>query len=232
MAIKKIKRNSLYGYPAPTSFAFPAPVVSNRNPTVFDFGELGQGWINKVLSIPFQLTQISAGQYIWTQIGAAGGGLSGASLTVTPGPISLTGTTTINTTGAASTSIGTGGTGVVNIGNATGNTIITGTLAVTSNITSNTGNILASSGNVTAGLDLVAEAGVAEAVSLVATGDIGSGTTATTIFTNLAPANAGGTGVCVIQTNTGTGTPDNVGFIKIYIGTTEYYIPYFDATVL
>ena len=52
------------------------------------------------------------------------------------------GPATINTTGSASTTIGTGGTGAVSIGNATGNTTIpAGNLAVT------TGNISAANGN-------------------------------------------------------------------------------------
>ncbi len=58
------------------------------------------------------------GQAQWAQIADIGGALTGTSLTITPGPISLTGTTNINFDGAAATNIGTGtNTGLVTIGN-------------------------------------------------------------------------------------------------------------------
>lgn len=53
----------------------------------------------------------------------------------------IVGTTNINVSGAAVTTIGTGGTGAVNIGNATGNTSITGTLLTSAGITATTGNL-------------------------------------------------------------------------------------------
>lgn len=53
------------------------------------------------------------------------GTLTAAALTVTPGPISLTGTTTVNLTGAANTSIGsTSNTGTISIGNAASTGVI------------------------------------------------------------------------------------------------------------
>lgn len=60
-------------------------------------------------------------------------------LTVSAGGAAITGTTTINTTGAATTTIGTGGTGAVAIGNATGNTSVTGTLTTSGNLTVSAG---------------------------------------------------------------------------------------------
>ena len=83
---------------------------------------------------------------------------AGTGLTVTAGGAAITGTTGINVSGAAVTTIGTGGTGPVAIGNATGNTAVTGSLGTTTTltagtgITSTTGNIVASAGNISATL--------------------------------------------------------------------------------
>jgi hypothetical protein len=69
----------------------------------------------------------------------------------------IVGTTNINTSGAAVTTVGTGGTGAVNIGNATGNTAVTGNLTATGSITAGTtltataGNITATNGNIVRG---------------------------------------------------------------------------------
>lgn len=106
---------------------FAEPLVMQTSPGITDKADLGQVWINSALNVVFTLTSYSGGDAIWTTSGGGAGVFT--SLTVTPGPISLTGTTTINITGSASTtSIGTGGTGVVNIGNTTGTTFITGLL--------------------------------------------------------------------------------------------------------
>ena len=53
------------------------------------------------------------------------------------------GTTTINTSGAAATTIGTGGTGTVGIGNATGNTQVTGSLTASTGLVATAGGIAA-----------------------------------------------------------------------------------------
>ena len=105
-----------------------------------------------------------------------------------------TGPATINATGAAPTTIGTGGTGVVNIGNTTGNTVITGSLNVSNgSITATTGNISAAAGNIVS-------------KSLLVT------TTATTCFLNVTcgetvtgPTNINSTGSAVTTIARGTG---------------------------
>lgn len=68
-------------------------------------------------------------------------------LTVTAGGAAITGTTGINITGAAVTTIGTGGTGAVKVGNATGNTQVTGSVTTTTTLTATLGNITATNGN-------------------------------------------------------------------------------------
>lgn len=130
--------NEAYGFTQALLNIFPQPIIALRAPTTKDKAQLGTTWINKSSGFAYILTQIVNNAANW--VGAAGGELL-TSLTVTPGPISLTGTTTINTAGAANTIIGTGGTGVVSIGNATGNTSITGTLTTSSTILVNAGGI-------------------------------------------------------------------------------------------
>ncbi|HVW99254.1 MAG TPA: hypothetical protein VHA52_02270 [Candidatus Babeliaceae bacterium] len=205
----------------------PFPIYAKRAPTTHDIGyALGTLWVFVESNEAYILTSVVNNTATWLQVEASGGAGVFSSLTVTPGPISLTGTTTINTTGAGVTTIGTGGTGAVNIGNATGNTAVTGSLTASVNITATTGNIVASSGSIEAGTDLIATAGVAEAVSLVATGDIGSGIEDETIFTNATQA-ASGTGDLTILSASGSTARTNAGFIKIYVGTDVAYVPYY-----
>jgi hypothetical protein len=145
MAIKNGRRQAVYGLgPNAYSLQFPDPIVTTRDPQVTDVGgAIGQYWLNTETPAIFMLTGFSGGQAQWlNMIGGAG---VFTSLTVSPGPISLTGTTHINTSGAATTSIGTGGTGAVNIGNATGNTAVTGQVVVSGNFFTTNGVVSAGS---------------------------------------------------------------------------------------
>jgi fibronectin-binding autotransporter adhesin len=127
MAVNNILRRQSYTRDGSGLYGiFPEPLLMQTSPGTTDKALVGQVWINEALNAVFTLTSISGGEYIWTPSGGGAGTFT--SLTVTPGPISLTGTTTINTSGAAATSIGTGGTGAVNIGNTTGHTTVTGLL--------------------------------------------------------------------------------------------------------
>ena len=112
---------------------------------------IGTIWINKTANTVYQLTSVSAGSATWTQLDNSGGGGSFSSLTVTPGPVSLTGTVGINTSGAGVTTIGTGGTGATAIGNATGNTAVTGSLTASTTLTATLGAITATNGNLVLG---------------------------------------------------------------------------------
>ncbi len=64
--------------------------------------------------------------------------------------LTAAGTTHINITGAAVTTIGTGGTGAVNIGNATGNTAVTGSLTASTGLVATTGGVTATAGGLIA----------------------------------------------------------------------------------
>jgi hypothetical protein len=120
------RQNVSYGLSQPLITNNPTPVISKRSPTVSDFAVPTTIWTNILTSQVYILASIIANSATWVSV--AGGAGAFASLTVTPGPISLTGATSINTTGGATTTIGTGGTGLVNIGNATSGTAISGSL--------------------------------------------------------------------------------------------------------
>ena len=75
---------------------------------------------------------------------------AGNALTVTAGGAAITGNSTINSSGAGTTIIGTGGTGYVHIGNATGNTAVTGSLTASTGLVATTGGVTATAGNITA----------------------------------------------------------------------------------
>jgi hypothetical protein len=122
-----------YGFTQSLLNVAPTPIIALRAPTTADRAALGTVWVNKTANAAYILTSVVNNLSTWEGVGGGGGAFT--QLTVTPGPISLTGTTTINTTGAAATTIGTGGTGAVNIGNATGNTSVTGTLTTTNTLT-------------------------------------------------------------------------------------------------
>jgi len=225
MAVGQERNPTLSSWPNPTA-TLPLPtLVFNRVPTNMDYGIPGQQWLSTatIPSVMYFMSNVVGGLYNWIILEASGGMGTFGALTVTPGPISLAGTTTINTTGAAATTIGTGGTGAVNIGNVTGNTAVTGSLTVSTNITASTGNITSSAGNVIAGA-------LSEGLSLAATGDIGAGITGDTIFTN-GTAGAVGSGALTIVSASGSTNETNAGFIKIYVGATVAYIPYFTTII-
>jgi hypothetical protein len=192
----------------------PQPIVLNRAPTVNDRGsDIGQSWIQNKDSNGnlLNLIWIFTNPGVWTPIEAGGGIGNFTSLVVNPGPTTLTGvltqtgTANINTAGAAVTNIGTGGTGTVNIGNATGNTAVTGTLAVSGNIGSTTGSVAA--------------------LTLYATGDAG-GIALSNSLSNVSE-NATGAGTVTFAPHAATGNITQTGWLKMYVGTTVAWVPYF-----
>jgi len=105
----------------------------------------------------------------------------------TLGALTQVGTTLINASGAAATTIGTGGTGVVNIGNATGNTAVTGSLTASTGLVATTGGVTVNGGDIinshsNAGTDVTIEVtnsdntnGASRAGVEIATGGASSG---------------------------------------------------------
>lgn len=102
---------------------------------------------------------------------------------------------------AHAVNISTSGTGLLSLGNATGNTNITGNVIVSSYVSTPT---------------------------LYASGDLG-GAALTSGFTNATVA-AGGTGGFIIRASSGAGTTSSAGFLKFYVGSTAVYVPYWTQT--
>lgn len=132
----------------------PPPISGNGAPASNFIGQFGQEYLDNSVS-PANIYIFDG--TLWNLILASGGSGNFTSLTVTTGPNSITGPTSINATGSSATNIGTGGSGAVNIGNATGNTAITGNETVSGSITAGTtitataGNITATNGNIVKG---------------------------------------------------------------------------------
>ena len=143
-----------YGLSEALPNIFPAPIIARRVPNTSDRLQVGQTWVYVLGNSVYTLTSVVNNLANWTLLGGAAGVL--ASLVVAPGPVSLTGVTTINTAGAASTTIATGGTGTLQLGNATGNTSVTGNLTATGTLTAGAGlsavagGVTAAAGNLTA----------------------------------------------------------------------------------
>lgn len=145
-------QNVSYGLNQPLNLENPTPIIAKRNPTTSDFALLTTIWTNTTNNAVFILASVANNTANW--VAATGGAGVFTSLTVTPGPISLTGTTMINTAGGATTTIGTGGTGPVQIGNATGNTSVTGSLTTTTSLNAGT-SITSTNGAISAGNTVV-----------------------------------------------------------------------------
>lgn len=92
MAVQRVRRNTVYGYPSPQAGLFPDPVIQQRAPTAADQGEIGQLWVNTSANTAYFLTSIASGSSVWTESGSGGGG-SFTSLSVS-GTSSLVGTVT------------------------------------------------------------------------------------------------------------------------------------------
>lgn len=149
-------------------------------------------------------TTLTAGTGLTVTTGGAT--ITAGGLTVTAGGAGITGTTTINTSGAGVTSIGTGGTGATNIGNATGNTAVTGSLSTTTTLKAGTSIISAptvSSTVTTAfgasltvgtpvqnttGYDILVNVAVTVSSSTTATLTLGVGTSATPTTNTAVPS--------------------------------------------
>lgn len=171
MALKQMINRIGYGEDNPLPLLAPSAIKLVNAPTTADHAEFGQIAITTTSAYIAGLT--TANSTLWFQVGGGGGSGTFASLTVTPGPVSLTGVTTINTTGTASTTIG-------NTGGATAVTINSGTVGSSLN---STGPIALTSTN-NAGTAIVIEAngGTSEGVNLSSLQGTGVGGTASVLL--------------------------------------------------
>lgn len=136
-------------------YVFP-PIIAKRAPTTADKNfPIGSIWVqpknssNVAINDAWILTSIINNIPNWANITGDAGVFNTLTVTgqSTLGATTIVGTTLINASGAAATTIATGGTGTLALGNATGNTILTGTLNSTGAITVTAGNITATNGN-------------------------------------------------------------------------------------
>lgn len=78
----------------------------------------------------------------------------------------------------------------------------------------------------TSGTSLTCTAGDVRCRTVFATGDEGTGVVSQTAFTNVTDVAANSTGVFSIKSKS-VNAADSTGFIKIWVGTTSYWIPFF-----
>jgi len=140
MAIKQIRRPTIYGYPNPQVGLQQEPIILDRDPTIYDSAELGAIAINTVAHTFFILTSNQGNVNSWTSTTA--GATTLASLTVNPGNATVTAGNLTVTAGNLTVSAGTatlhalsaGATTLTSTVAITGNTTIGGTLGVGGNV--------------------------------------------------------------------------------------------------
>lgn len=212
MAISRQRKNVSYGVGQPLYDLGPLPVSSTRNPTTSDMAELGTIWTNKSTNAAFVLASIASSSATWTPMTVnAGATITTGNLTVSAGDINVT----LGDITAPAGNLTAGG----DIQTTGGDLIVsTGNIDVTAGDIDADGDITTTSG------DLIATTGDVLARSLFAGGDEGTGTATTTTFTNgTGGAVSTGAGV-VLMTTANPG--DSAGWLKIYVGTTVAYLPY------
>lgn len=266
MATSTPYRGVAYGLSEPLLNVFPAPIVSVRDPLGKDHAQLGTVWVNRLTNDYFVLTSIVANVATWSSVSNGAGIFSSLEATTgnitadlgdivaTAGNVSagvnvnagaqvnattsvtagtfITAGTNITATGGDITAIAgdisaggniTAGTGLTVT---TGNATISGDLSVTAgNVSVVLGNVTVSAGDITATAgDIEASAGAVRGGQVEATDDLG-GVVGVTSITN-AIDTAQSTGTLVIKSDSAN-PGNNAGFIKVYVGATTAYIPYF-----
>ena len=213
-----------YGLSEALINVFPSPIAATRDPQGSDKAQLGTVWVNKASDDAFILCSVTNNVANW--VGVGGGSGLFTSLVVNPGNATITAGNLL-----------VGGTG--NITAAGGNITATGgtvegvaITASTGAITANAGNIIASVGNITATLgnitalagEISAPLNAVSAAQIEATGDLG-GVVSTTSITNVTNTTQSTGALTLKSASANPGT--NAGFIKVYVGATTAYVPYF-----
>jgi hypothetical protein len=90
-----LRQNDVYGLSQPIVRGAPTPIISRRSPAVSDFATPGTVWTNILTNQVYILASIVANSATWIQVAPGGGAGVFTSLTVTPGPTSLTGNVTM-----------------------------------------------------------------------------------------------------------------------------------------
>jgi hypothetical protein len=230
MATNAPYNNVAYGLSQPLLNVFPVPIVSTRTPTTRDRADIGTIWVNKSTNTYYVLTSVVANVSTWTTAGTGAGIFT--SLEATSGNITADAGNIVATLGGITALAG-------NITATSGNLVIGGTAAITGNLTVSSGDIVATVGNVVVTLgnltvsagDLTVSAGEIEAAAgavrgaqVEASGDLGPVVSITSITNVTNTTQAAGT-LAVKSTTANAG--NNAGFIKVYVGATTAYVPYF-----
>jgi lipopolysaccharide export system protein LptA len=221
-----------YGLSQPLINVFPTPIASTRNPLGSDKAQLGTIWVNTASNDAFVLCSVTANVANW--IGVGGGSGLFTSLVVNPGNLTVTaGNLLVGGTGNITAAGGniTATSGSITAGNgltvSTGDAVVSsGNLVLTAgNISVTLGNLTVSAGAITATAgEIQAIAGAINGAQLEATGDLG-GVVSTTSITNATNTSLS-TGTLSIK-STSANPGNNAGFIKVYVGATTAYVPYF-----
>lgn len=249
MSSKVPYQNVGYGLTNALPTIFQPPIVAKRAPTTADLADIGATWIYPAVNTSWTLTSIVAGAATWVDNGGSGGTGVFASVEATTGNITAdlgnfvatAGSATIHgnitsTTGNLVSTLGsvsaattvTAGTGIIattgNIAASAGNVSASGTVTAGTGINSSTGNIVASTGNIISSLGSITAATTVSGAGVVATGDTGGFATFTTLSN--ATNTTQSTGTLAIKSTTAN-PGNNAGFIKMYVGVTTVYVPYF-----
>lgn len=214
----------------------PRPIISKRAPLTTDQAQLGTVWVVGIDSsgvtenTAWILTSIINNSANWQAIGGGSGAGVFSSLTVNPGPTSLTGNFS-STGGTFTVATGTNAINISADAAATTVNLATGaavkTVTIGNSTSTTTLNLVAGTGNVNVTNGDFIGSGKVEGVSLYATGD-GAGVASTNAVTNVTNTTQGA-GTLSIKSTTGN-NGNNTGFIKCYVGVTAVYLPYF-ATI-
>lgn len=236
-----IYRPVAYGLSDALLNVFPAPIVGKRNPLGADKALIGSIWVNTVTNNAFVLTSIvnniaawtgiAGGTGIFTSVEATSGNITAdaGNIVATLGNVNAHTTVTAGTGITATTGNIVATAGQVNAGTtmtaATGITATTGNIvASTGNINATAGNITVTAGNITATVGEIVAGGIIEGQSLVASGDSGGFALTTTLSAAVNTTQSTGT-LAVKSTTANPG--NNAGFLKMYVGVTAVYVPYF-----
>lgn len=87
MGVKRNLQNVSYGLSQALIQESPTPIVSRRNPTASDSGELGQLWVNKAINAYFVLTSVAAGAATWAAQATGGGTFASVDITGDTGDV-------------------------------------------------------------------------------------------------------------------------------------------------
>lgn len=200
MSMNLKRQNLAYGLNNPLQGLNPETIKAKRAPVTSDMAEVGTIWINRLTSDSWVLTKIVSNAASWTPITVVNGAvISTGNLTVTVGNI-----------------VATAG----NIRANGGDIVAAGEMACDGDFTTTAGDITATLGDITATVgDVIAGS------SVFVAGDAGAGDAGSLGLTNDIEDTLSSGVLSITGTTASTGA--NAGFIKIYVGVTEAWIPYF-----